>query len=122
MNKRKLLAVVGGVLAILVGLLRGIGGLTLVCAPETSMHLWIGLGLLLVASWLIITGLGYIVKRDSCWRLWLTAGLILFWIDGIINGFLLFGSPQFSGQIINLGCTVGICACLWLTSGRSERR
>lgn len=121
MRRRRLLTFIGGILAVLVGILRGIGGLTLVCSPQSAMHLGIGLGLLIVSAWLLIAGLGYIIRRDNQWRLWLIVGLILFWIDGLVNGFLLFGSPQISGQIINLGCVVGICTCLSFNPDRSKR-
>ena len=81
MRRRRLLTFIGGILAVLVGILRGIGGLTLVGSPQSAMHLGIGLGLLIVSAWLLIAGLGYIIRRDNQWRLWLIVGLILFWID-----------------------------------------
>lgn len=120
-KKRRLLTLIGGILAVLVGFLRGIGGLSLISAPESGKHLAIGIGLIAVAVWLMAVGVCYIVRRSDRLRLWFIAGLILFWVDGIVNGFLLFGSPQFSGQIINLGAVVGIISCLCINPGSSAR-
>lgn len=107
----KILGIIGGVLAALVGIVRGIDGLSLVIDSENTSTLLVGIGLLIVAVLLLISGILYAVKRSLSRRRSLTIVTILFWIDGIINGFILFGSPQLSGQIINIA--VLILACIW---------
>ena len=89
------------VLAILVGVARGIGGLGLIALGGSTSGTMVGIGLVIVASWLIVAGICCLVKKTPACYKWLIAGIVVFWLDGIINGFVLFGRPQLSGQIIN---------------------
>ena len=113
--KKDLICTIGAVVGLLTGIGRGIGGLTLLSG--TSLELILGIGLILIAILLIVSAIGLIIKQTRGRKKWLTAGIILFWIDGIVNGFLLYGSPQITGQIINLTIVLVVLGCLWL--GRS---
>lgn len=105
--------IIGGILASLVGIARGVGGLTLVFNPENMSSLLVGIGLLIVAVLLIVSGVLYAIKRSDIQRKAITIATIFFWIDGIINGFILFGAPLLSGQIINLILVFIILGCIW---------
>ena len=109
--KRDLICTIGAIVGLLTGIGRGIGGLTLLSG--TSLNLMLGIGLILIAGWLVLSAIGLIIKQDRVRKKWLTAGIILFWIDGLVNGFILYGSPQLAGQIINLIIVAVVLVCLW---------
>lgn len=113
MDFRKYLAVIGGILAVLVGIGRGIGGFSLAISSASSVEKAVGTGLIVVALWLIVTGGAFAIKRSISMRKWLTVGVILFWVDGIVNGFILFGAPLISGQLINISLSALILICIW---------
>ena len=102
-----------GILAAIVGIARGIGGLSLVINHEDTSTILVGVGLLIVAILLMTSGILYAIKCSSIFRNTLTIAIIFFWIDGIINGFILFGMPQLSGQIINIILVIIIMTCIW---------
>ena len=110
--KRDLICTIGAIVGLLTGLGRGIGGLTLLSG--SSLDFMLGIGLILIAVLLVVSAIGLIIKQDRGRKKWLTAGIILFWIDGVINGFMLYGSPQIAGQIINLIIVAVVLVCLWL--------
>ena len=102
------------VLMIIVGLLRGMGGVTLltqgdkvnlglpVTASPTELKI-AAYGLIAVCLLLVISAVSLTIRRlvsnyAFCW-----ASLLLFLASGLINGFLLFGHPLGSGQLINWG-------------------
>ena len=122
---RKICLYVAGVLMVLIGLLRGLGGvLSLTGGIETAVGTdflsWktivAGLGLLIVALLLIIAACLLFFKRNKlAWNIsWVS--IILFIIGGLVNGFLLFGKPQIDGQIVNW--SVSIFICLFLLTGK----
>lgn len=113
MKLTKYLAVIGGILAVLVGIGRGIGGFSLAISSGSSVEKAVGVGLIVIALWLIVTGGTFILNRTTSMRKWLTVGVILFWIDGIVNGFILFGAPLMSGQLINISLSALILICIW---------
>lgn len=117
----KILGIIGGVLAAIVGVARGVGGVSLLIHPESTSMLLVGCGLLIIAVLLLVSGIFYAVKRSIPTRKSLTVASILFWIDGIINGFILFGSPQLSGQIINLILVILILVCIWYSKLSTDR-
>lgn len=67
--------------------------------------------LLIVCLLLILSGLALTIRRiRAIWLLsWIS--VLLFLIGGAVNGFLLFGHPLGSGQLINLAisCVIGVC-------------
>jgi hypothetical protein len=97
--RRKICLYVAGSLMILVGLLRGLGGLlSLTNGIETVSENTVtwkttvtGSGLLLVALLLIVSTCLLFIKRNKmAWMVsWIS--ICLFIIGGLVNGFLLFG-------------------------------
>ena len=97
---------------IIIGLLRGVGGIVLfmngnqlqIDAPIIATNFEINLiavGLLLICVLLIIAAINLIItySRKSWIYCWIV--LILFLLDGLLNGYLLFGHPLDQGQRIN---------------------
>ena len=113
----------------LIGLLRAVGGIALIMkgkqldtgtpimASETQILL-ASAGLLIVGFFLIYAGINLLRKpAPLSWSIsWLA--LILFFIGGLLNGYLLFGQPLDQGQKINLIAL--ILAGLFLFLGKSS--
>jgi len=115
---------------ILVGLLRSLGGVILfikganmhtdVPMIATSMQITIvAWGLVIVGLFLIFAAINLLRKItnkswSSCW-----IALLLFLLDGVMNGFLLFGHPLDRGQMINVFATILIS--LFLILGRPAK-
>ena len=113
------------ILMIVVGLLRGMGGVTLLThgdkldlgLPVTASpaelkiaaYSLIAVCLLLVISAVSLTIRKLVSNYAFCW-----ASLGLFLVGGLVNGFLLFGHPLGSGQLINWGVSFVIGLCLVL--------
>lgn len=105
------------VLMIVIGLLRGMGGLTLLTSSEkpeldtpitgSPTELKMAAYSLLIVCFLLIISAVCITIRKSvrnyafCW-----VSLLLFLAGGMLNGFLLFGHLQGSGQLINWGLSI----------------
>lgn len=102
------------VLMILVGLLRGMGGVTLLKqGDKLELGLPItgtpgelkaaGISLVVVCCLLVISAIMLTIRRyvqnyAFCW-----ISLFLFLIGGIVNGYLIFGHPLAGGQAMNWG-------------------
>lgn len=120
----KYLQIIGTLLAVFVGIGRAYGGFLLIYSHIYShagiTELGVGIGLLAVGILLMATGISFLINMSQknpaplVFKKILTAGMIAFWIDGIINGFLLFGAPQLSGQILNAALLAVVLLCLWL--------
>lgn len=110
--KRDWICIIGAIVGFLTGIGRGIGGLTLLSGAVTEII--IGSGLIVVAVWLVLSAIALMLRQDVSRKKWLTAGIVIFWLDGIMNGFVLFGSPQLSGQIVNMAIVLTVVCCLWL--------
>lgn len=105
---------VASFLMIIVGLLRGMGGATLLAngdklqleAPVTASAAELKIAaysLLAVCCLLVVSAVCLTIRRSVknyafCW-----ISLLLFLAGGMINGFLLFGHPLGTGQLINWG-------------------
>lgn len=98
----------GSVLAYIVGIVRIVGGAISISSSSSATETWVGVGLIAIGIFIILSISMLLVKRSMFWLRMLSLAVILFWVDGIINGSLLFGSPQMSGQIINLCCVMAI--------------
>lgn len=110
--KRKYWFVVASIIMILIGILRGIGGLSLflkgnqlvtdipIVATDLQINL-VAFGLVLICALFIFVSINLIRKysRRSWILCWLV--LLLFLLGGLMNGFLLFGHPIDQGQKIN---------------------
>lgn len=108
-ERSRLFLITASILFILVGLARGAGGVALLWAGGSSfaeIHAEaftvraVGWGLLAVAAALIGAGLTAIARRRFAWPLGL-ASAVAFPLNGLLNGYLLFGSPRLSGTLVN---------------------
>ena len=110
---------------IVVGLLRGVGGVTLltqgekvelglpVIASPTELKI-VAYTLIAVCLLLIVSAISLTIRRlvsnyAFCWL-----SLLLFLASGLANSVLLFGRPLGSGQLINWGVSFVIGVCLVL--------
>lgn len=111
--KRKILLIIASILMIVIGLLRGFGGIALflkssgletnipIIANDMQIKL-VSSGLLLVCVLLIYSAINLLRKYSlKSWNLCIIA-LLLFLSGGVLNGFLLFGHPIDKGQVINI--------------------
>lgn len=92
----------GCALAILLGLGRGFGGILALFNGASTTEKAVGSILAAIGLMLIISAISLLMTKAPIWRKTLMAAVGLFWVDGIVNGFLLYGAPQLSGQLINL--------------------
>lgn len=129
---KKYALTIASFLMIIVGLLRGMGGLALLSDgknldlgyPVTASPAAIDVAaysLLVVCFLLILSGLALTIRRiRATWILsWVST--VLFLIGGAVNGFLLFGHPLGSGQLINLAISCVIGACLFIGKERIRK-
>lgn len=114
-------------LMIVVGLLRGMGGVTLLTngdklqleLPIVASPLELKIAaysLFAVCCLLVVSAVCLTIRRSVknyafCW-----ISLLLFLAGGMINGFLLFGHPLGSGQLINWG--ISLLIGLFLVLGK----
>ncbi len=116
MNKKKFL-IIAAILMIIVGLLRGLGGLLLIIngnnlqvePPISASDLvskLCGLGLIFVTLLFVYSSFLLLkYKNKKGWTLgWIA--IIIFIAGGIINGYLLFGNPFVQDQIINVTASI----------------
>lgn len=117
---KKYLLVAASVLMLLIGLLRGFGGVVLitdstVVSPElSSMRVnFAAWSLIIVCCLLIFAGINLIIRRNKvAWTMsWIA--IAIFIVGGVANGFALFGQPLGSGQLINISVSV-VVGCLLL--------
>jgi len=114
---RKINLIISSILMIFIGLLRGSGGVALLLKGknlDTGIPIIangiqtniVAVGLLLICIILLISAVNMLRKfSKSSWKIsWFA--LILFLIDGTLNGFILFGKPLDEGQMINIFATV----------------
>jgi len=115
---------IGAFLMILLGLGRGYGGIALIKGGNTFATIEtsnvtiriLGTILILIGILEIISAIGILrLKR----RFWISGVIvtIAFVIDGVINGYFLFGSPGLLGAIVNSAVAAVIIFCLFI--GRS---
>lgn len=112
--------IIGAVLMILLGLLRGIGGVTLliqgknmlpnIIASENIITI-LAIGLILIGLFEIISAIGILRLKRIFW----ISGIVItiaFVIDGAINGYFLFGKPGNRGTMVNSIVAILIIGCL----------
>lgn len=123
--KKKYWLFVAAILMILIGILRGSGGMALLIRGrqlETTVPIIasdgaliiVAIGLLIVALLLILTAINLMKnKSTTSWHLsWIV--LIFFFLDGLLNGYLLFGQPLDQGQRINIIAVILVGILLFL--------
>jgi hypothetical protein len=115
----------GGVLLILLALARGAGGMVLLARGGAAVEATgvasrtaalLGAGLLVVAAAAFAAGAAVLRRHRWGWRLGITAA-IAFVLDGVLNGFVLFGHPGAGGTAGNALAAGVILACLWAGRG-----
>lgn len=105
----------GAFTALLIGIFRGLGALYLLTREGSARETGAGCGLGIIALWLILSGALLLSKRSLRRRNLLLIGIAVFWLGGIVNGFLLFGAPQLAGQLINTLLCAIVLVCIWPT-------
>ena len=125
--KRNVFLSFASILMLVIGLLRGFGGIALLLMGsglETNMPViandvetkLVSIGLLFVCVLLIYSAINLLRKYTLMrWNLCFFS-LLLFLSDGVLNGFLLFGHPIDQGQIINIVAV--IIVSIFLLTGK----
>jgi hypothetical protein len=122
---RKYGLISAAILLIILGLLRGSGGMFLLIR-RAQLHtdnpivasnfqiILVGIGLLIVGVLFILAAINLI--RNYSHRSWLFSWIVLFisFLDGLINGYLLFGKPLDQGQRINIIAVIVVGIFLFL--------
>ena len=111
--KRKIFIWIASFLMVLIGILRGLGGISLflkgnklatnqpIVASSIQIQL-VAIGLVIVCILLISSGMLLLLRNNKRSLKFCVGGLILFLLGGLMNGFLLFGRPVDQGQLINI--------------------
>jgi hypothetical protein len=118
---------------IIVGLIRGIGGYLMIHGGNkviedpadilpTRLFTLMGTGLIIVfIIFSIAAYLNLSQKNKIGWILsWIA--IVAFLIDGVFNGFILFGKPKFQGQLINIIASLLIAIPLILSKITINKR
>jgi hypothetical protein len=110
----------GAILLLLLGVIRGAGGVMLATSGpglvdsgrvDAATARLLGGGLILVGLVAAAARQGSMLRRAWGRTLGLAA-IVLFVVDGLINGTMLFGKPGEGGTIVNAVAAVLILACL----------
>ena len=108
-EKKPVTILITVVLMILLGLARGLGGVVLIMDgksvyPETTASpnalVILGIILLVICISEIVAAVG-IYALNNKYRIFGFVATILFFIDGLLNGYVIFGSPQGGGTAAN---------------------
>ena len=129
--KNKYQVAISSLLMIFIGLFRSIGGISLLLGGDqlgTKVPILasagqlngVGIGLLIVGILLIVSA-AYFWRRLTR-RSWLLCwiALIIFLLDGLVDGFILFGQPLAQGQIINWSAAIIIGILLYHNRPQSK--
>ncbi len=122
---KKTWLVIASILMILVGILRGYGGFLLIIrgkmlttgleiSASGNQTIIAGSGLIIVLILFLISA--FFLLKDQSKTGWNTGwfAITFFILDGLLNGYLLFGAPRIQGQLINViaGILIGISLIL----------
>jgi len=121
MKPRKALRL-AGVLMILLGLARTAGGVVLLSQgaaadpnirASDSTCAAVGGFLLALGAGLIVSAVGVLRGRRRAWLLGIIF-TVAFVVDGMVNGYLLYGRPGDQGTIVNVIAATLILICLFV--------
>ena len=114
---RRIYIIIASILMLLVGLLRGTGGILLllngnnlevepsIVASDLTARIC-GTGLILLFVIFAVSSFRLLKNKSlSGWKLgWI--GIFAFILGGLLNGYLLFGTPFVQDQVINIGASI----------------
>ncbi len=83
-------SICGSVLAYIVGIARIVGGIISISDGESATETWIGVVLIAIGLFICLSITMLLIKRSMVWFMMLSPSVILFWLDGLINGFLFY--------------------------------
>ena len=109
-TRKPISLLIGVILMILLGLARGLGGITLLLKGKATLPdiktnetvlIFLAIGLILIGIIEIISAVGVYFLKRKYWLLGIFV-TVLFVIDGAVNGYFLFGKPGDQGTVVNL--------------------
>ncbi len=117
---------IAAILMILLGLARGLGGIILLLQGKSTLPeiktsetvlVFLAAGLILIGTLEIISAIGIFFLKRIYWFMGLVVTL-LFVIDGVVNGYFLFGKPGEGGTLINLAAAAVIISFLLIVRAK----
>lgn len=123
--------IIASVFMIIVGLFRGIGGLLLILNGKgvtddpsdllpVRMFSLVAIGLIIVFIFFAVAAYLTLSRKDNVGWVLSWIAIVIFLLDGVINGFILFGKPRFQGQLINIIASLLIAIPLILAKTSSS--
>jgi hypothetical protein len=115
----------------IIGLLRASGGIALlrggaqsdpgfqIIASEGQLT-GVGIGLLIAGILLIVAAVLFWREQTRTRWLFCWIALAVFLLNGLVNGFILFGHPLVRGQIINWGAALIIAILISLINPKGQ--
>lgn len=124
--RRNVVRLVAAALLVVVGLARGLGGFAMVLAGREVLGGAAADVVIRIAGFIafVLSGAAFVAGvfliRSGRGRLYVfgAATVILLFLDGVCNGWLLFGAPRFGGQLAN--GAVGAIILTLLAVGRTR--
>ncbi|MDE6019280.1 MAG: hypothetical protein K2G85_10775 [Muribaculaceae bacterium] len=98
----------GAALAYIVGVAMIAGGVISISQGVSATETLVGILLIAIGLFILFSMTMLLIKRTMFWFMMVALSVILFWLDGLVNSFLLYGHPQMSGQIVNICCVMVI--------------
>nr|PZN90044.1 MAG: hypothetical protein DIU52_10525 [bacterium] len=99
-------------------LLKGAAVTNEVLAGDLSVRA-LGLLMMSIAGVGLRAGVGLFTKPERWWRVGVWATIAL-WVDGLLNGLVLFGAPRVGGQVLNTIVAMVLISSLVLVGRRTR--
>jgi len=99
-------------------LLKGAAVNNEVLAGDLSVRA-LGLLMMSIAGVGLRAGVGLFTKPERWWRVGVWATIAL-WVDGLLNGLVLFGAPRVGGQVLNTIVAMVLISSLVLVGRRTR--